>query len=72
MWGSRMNSYSPTERPHFFLPSIKGAVDIVNQGLEFLLAISDSDYLTRAKAARHKFYYRAYRSPRSISSTAGF
>ncbi len=32
-----------------FSPSIKGAVEILNQGLEFLLAISDSDYLTRAK-----------------------
>ncbi|MDK9759055.1 hypothetical protein KIV40_27855, partial [Vibrio sp. D173a] len=32
-----------------FSPSIKGAVEILNQGLEFLLAISDSDYLTSAK-----------------------
>ncbi|MDK9739353.1 hypothetical protein KI655_18825 [Vibrio sp. D404a] len=32
-----------------FSPSIKGAVEILNQGLEFLLAISDSDYLTNAK-----------------------
>ncbi|CAK2973989.1 DinB family protein [Vibrio crassostreae] len=32
-----------------FSPSIKGAVEILNQGLEFLLTISDSDYLTRAK-----------------------
>lgn len=32
-----------------FSPSIKGAIEILNQGLEFLLAISDNDYLTRAK-----------------------
>ena len=32
-----------------FSPSIQGAVEILNQGQEFLLAISDSDYLTRAK-----------------------
>ena len=43
---------NPIAQPSAFAavsPSIKGAVEILNQGLEFLTAISDSDYLTNAK-----------------------
>jgi hypothetical protein len=43
---------NPIAQPNAFTsvsPSIQGAVEILNQGRDFLLAISDSDYLTRAK-----------------------
>ena len=43
---------NPIAQPNAFTsvsPSIQGAVEILNQGRDFLLTISDSDYLTRAK-----------------------